>query len=34
MEPIREGQEGAAVKDIQTRLLQLGYAIDDQELAH
>lgn len=33
MEPIREGQKGAAVKDIQTRLLQLGYAIDDHELA-
>lgn len=34
MEPIREGAQGAAVEDIQERLVRLEYAIADDELAH
>ena len=32
MEPIRSGMQGAAVEDVQSRLLQLGYHIDADEL--
>ena len=33
MEPITTGMQGAAVEDVQSRLLQLGYTIDDTEVA-
>ena len=33
MEPITTGMQGAAVEDVQSRLLQLGYTIDDAEVA-
>lgn len=33
MEPIKKGQTGAAVEDVQTRLEALGYAIDGAEKA-
>ena len=32
MEPITTGMQGAAVEDVQSRLLQLGYTIDDAEV--
>ena len=32
MEPIVEGMRGAAVEDVQTRLVQLGHEIDANEL--
>ena len=33
MEPITTGMQGAAVEDVQSRLLQLGYTIDADEVA-
>ena len=33
MEPITSGMQGAAVEDVQSRLLQLGYTIDADEIA-
>ena len=33
MEPITTGMQGAAVEDVQSRLLQLGYTIDDTEVS-
>ena len=33
MEPITTGMQGAAVEDVQSRLLQLGYTIDATEVA-
>lgn len=33
MEPITTGMRGAAVEDVQSRLLQLGYTIDADEVA-
>lgn len=33
MEPICQNMQGAAVEDVQSRLVQLGYTIDAQELA-
>lgn len=32
MEPITTGMQGAAVEDVQSRLLQLGYTIDAAEV--
>lgn len=32
MEPITSGMQGAAVEDVQSRLLQLGYPIDAEEI--
>ena len=34
MEPIAEGSTGVAVEDIQERLANLGYKIDDEERAN
>lgn len=31
MEPIKEGMQGAAVEDVQTRLVGLGFSIDAAE---
>ena len=31
MDPIREGMSGVAVEDIQERLVNLGYSINDAE---
>lgn len=33
LDPITKGMQGPAVEDIQTRLIGLGYTIDEQEYA-